>query len=256
MNTTALQNALRKRSEELLAEPRKRISFTGDDNADGLLNDIENYSHAFVIACLMDRQGEAEKCWLVPYRFKERFGSFEFDKLVALSLDDVTSLFVHPPPLHRMKEIMAEIFYSAIQRIKGQYSSNVSLIWNGQPSSAAIVRRFLGFKGAGPKIATMAANILVREFKILVSDKYSIDVSPDVQVKRVFQRLGLIREDASNEEIIYTARELNPTYPGIFDLAAWEIGREWCRPHSPECQKCYMQAYCPTALRTLGKVVL
>lgn len=255
MNTLALQGALRKRSEELLEEPRKLTAFTGDESADTLLNDIENYSHAFVIACLMNRQWQAEKCWLVPYRFQERFGSFEFGKLATLSLEEVTSLFIQSPPLHRMKGIMAEIFHFAIQRIKEQYLGKASLIWRGRPSSAAIVRRFLEFKGAGPKIATMAANILVRDFKIPVSDKYSVDISPDGQVRRVFERLGLIRKDASNEEIVYTARELHPAYPGVFDLAAWEIGRKWCHPRSPECSKCYLQQHCPTAKQILDRVV-
>jgi len=35
----------------------------------------------------------------------------------------------------------------------------------------------------------------------------------------VFQRLGFISRNASNEELIYSARELNPDYPGIFDLS-------------------------------------
>ncbi|MFN8524828.1 MAG: hypothetical protein U0821_17160 [Chloroflexota bacterium] len=90
-----------------------------------------------------------------------------------------------------------------------------------KPSSATIVRRFLQFRGAGPKIATMAANILVRDFKIPVSDRYSIDISADVHVRRVFTRLRLIGRDASDEELIYRARELNPAYPGVFDLPIW-----------------------------------
>ncbi len=248
---SAICNILIRRGEELLAQPFKPVLFTGNPDADTLLNDLERYPHAFVIACLMDRWWKAERCWLVPYRFKERAGSFEFNDLVALSHDKVVSLFVQSPPLHRMKEKMADIFYLAVQKVERQYSGKASLIWQGQPSSAAIVRRFLEFKGVGPKIATMAANILVRDFKIPVSDKHSIDISPDVQVRRTFERLGLLRKDASNEELIYVARELNPAYPGIFDSSAWEIGREWCRPKSPECPKCYMQEYCPTAKRGL-----
>jgi len=246
-NTSEISKILIKRGEELLGRPFKPVQFTSNLNANALLNNLDGYSHAFVIACLMDRQWKAERCWLVPYRFKERTGSFEFNDLVALPCEQVVSFFVQSPPLHRMKERMADIFYLAIQRIGQQYSGNASLIWQGEPSSAAIVRRFLEFKGAGPKIATMAANILVRDFKIPVSDKHSIDISPDVQVRRTFQRLGLVRKDASNEELVYVARELNPAYPGIFDLPAWEIGREWCRPQLPDCWKCYMQPYCPTA---------
>lgn len=246
-NPKAIQDILRKRSEELLAQPRKTNEITGNADADALLNDIEHYPHAFVIACLMDRQWQTEKCWLVPYRFRERLGSFEFDDLAAVSQKKVTLLFIQDPPLHRLKEKMADVFYAAIQKIGEQYSGNAAQIWQGQPSSATIVKRFLEFYGAGPKIATMAANILVRDFKVQVSDRFSIDISADVQVRRVFERLGLIRKGASNEEIIYTARELNPQYPGIFDLAAWEIGREWCRRRMPTCGECYMRQYCPTA---------
>ena len=142
---------------------------------------------------------------------------------------------------------MADVFYSAVQRIAEEYSGNASRIWRDKPSSATIVRRFMEFNGAGQKIATMGPNILVRDMKISVSDKYSIDISVDAQIRRTFKRLGLVRENASNEELIYRARELNPEYPGIFDLSLWEIGREWCRPQGPECVKCYLNDLCPTA---------
>jgi uncharacterized HhH-GPD family protein len=251
MGTWAIRDTLIKRGEELLAWPFEPVRFTSNPDANTLLNDLDRYPHAFVIACLMDRQWKAEKCWLVPFRFQERFGSFEFDELAVLSPDDVVSLFVQHPPLHRMKEIMAGIFYSAVQKIGEQYSGDASQIWQGTLSSAAIVRRFLEFEGAGPKIATMATNILVREFKIPVSDQYSIDLSVDVQVRRTFERLGLVRKGASKEELVYVARELNPAYPGVFDLPTWEIGRNWCRPKSPECAECYMQTHCPMAKKVL-----
>jgi hypothetical protein len=152
-----------------------------------------------------------------------------------------------PTPLHRFPEKMGEIFYLGIQKIKKEYWGVASHIWNDNPTSTTLIQRFLSFKGAGPKIATMAANILVRDFKIPVKDKMDLDISADVQVVRVFTRLGLVREGASNEEVIYRARELNRTYPGVFDLAAWEIGRQWCRPREPACIDCYMNNLCPSS---------
>ena len=114
-----------------------------------------------------------------------------------------------------------------------KYNDDASMIWHNTPKNATIVRRFLEFKGVGVKIATMVANILAREFKIPMQDKICIDISPDVQVKRVFIRLGFSPKNATNDQLIYSARELHPNYPGIFDLSAWEIGRSWCWPSNP-----------------------
>lgn len=98
----------------------------------------------------------------------------------------------------------------------------------------------------------MAANILVREFKVPVSDRVSIDISVHVQVRKVFGRLGLIRPNASLEKIIYRARELNPLYPGISDLSAWEVGRQYCHTREPDCTSCYMNRLCPVGRTRLG----
>ncbi len=140
---------------------------------------------------------------------------------------------------------MAGVFYSAVVLIHEQYQDNAANIWNDNPTSATLNRRFLEFKGVGIKIASMAANILSRNFKIPMKDRIYINVSPDIHVKRVFARLGLISEEASNDELIYRARELNPEYPGVFDFPTWEIGRNYCRPRNPACNDCYLDPWCP-----------
>lgn len=101
--------------------------------------------------------------------------------------------------------------------------------------------RFLKFRGVGPKIATMAANILARDLKVPFSDYFSIDVSVDVQVQRVLLRLGLTNEMDDVPMVIYRARALHPEFPGVLDFPAWEIGRKWCRPNAPLCSQCLMR---------------
>ncbi len=105
--------------------------------------------------------------------------------------------------LHRFNDTMAEVFYSAIQDIKVKYNGDASRIWSNNPSSAKVVYEFLQFKGSGKKIATMAANILARQFKIPFSDYYSIDISPDVHILRVMRRTGLVDSNADLDSIIY-----------------------------------------------------
>jgi len=236
-------NILIKKGNELFKQRFKNIEFTKNKESDKLLTNLKDFPHAFVLTCVMDRQIKAERAWLIPYEISEEIKSFEFSTLLRVNQEDMIEIFKRKS-LHRFNKVMGENFYLAIQKIHNNYQDNASNIWKGNPRSATIARRFLEFDGVGIKIATMAANILARDFKIPMKDYINIDISPDVHVKRVFKRLGFISKNASNDELIYWARELNPMYPGIFDLPCWEIGRYWCRPNKPICEKCYLSRYC------------
>jgi endonuclease III len=243
-NLQKVQEILIKRGNELLNQPKlELVRFTNNIESDKLMGDLEKRPHAYVLACVMDRQIKAERAWQIPYIISQEIGGFEFKRLLKLDFNRIKEIFKNKN-LHRFNEIMSENFYEAIQLIHNKYNNDASNIWKDNPKSATIVRRFLEFKGIGVKIATMATNILARDFKIPMQDRICIDISPDVQVKRVFWRIGFIEKDSSNDELIYCARELNPEYPGIFDLSAWEIGRNWCRPKNPRCDECYLKDYC------------
>lgn len=233
------------KGREVLAQRRLRPQFSGSPEADALLSDLRGHSHAFVIACIMDRQIKAERAWLIPYRFQQALGTFAFDRLRRLRQRTIYRIMTFPEPMHRFPQDMSRNFYEAVQMIAEEYDGNASRLWSGRPSSAEVVFRFLQFRGVGPKIATMAANLLVRQLKIKLRDYYSIDVSVDVHVRRVLTRLGLIAPGASESQIIYKARSISPEFPGLIDFAAWEVGRTWCRPNLPRCNGCYLKAGCP-----------
>ena len=244
------------------AQPREPLTFKKPPDLDdiqhqqakSLVNDLERYPHAFVIGCIMDRQIDADRAWLIPYRLAEKIGRpgkpvFSFPRLFGLSKGEIQDHMKGPPSLHRFHEEMSRHIHAALRHIAQEYNGSAERIWAGRPSSAGLVYRFLQFEGIGPKIATMAANILVRQFKIPVTDYFSIDISPDRHVRRVLHRLGLIPAKASSEQIIYRARDLNPKFPGLLDVAAFEIGREMCGPKRPDCGRCMMHDICPTAAR-------
>ncbi|MBI1920304.1 MAG: iron-sulfur cluster loop [Geobacter sp.] len=249
MHEKTIRDRLVEYGEVLFRAPKHQIEFTKVADADALLNDLDGHPHAFVLACVMDRQIKAEKAWIIPHRISVKLGTFSIEDLCRLSRADVNNLMSQPEPLHRFVDSMSGLFYSAVQRISGQYEGDAARIWKGNPTSAEVVYRFLEFDGIGPKIGTMAANILARDFKIPLSDHFSIDISADTHVRRVFARLGLCSPDASVEQVVYKARALHPTFPGIMDLPSWEIGRNWCNARSPECDGCYMKDLCPTASR-------
>jgi endonuclease III len=248
MNQNDIRDRLVEHGEVLFNAPKQIIEFTKIEDADVLLNDLEMHPHAFVLACVMDRQVKAERAWIVPYKISQKLQGFSMELLSKLSMNDVNRLMSEPESLHRFVDKMSRSFYLAIERIKNQYAGDASRIWEGKPASAEVVYRFLEFNGIGPKIGSMAANILARDFKIPFADFFSIDISADVHVRRVFARLGLCSEDPSVEQVIYKAKALHPRFPGIMDLPCWEIGRNWCKPHAPICSECYMQDVCHTAL--------
>lgn len=242
-----IREKLVERGQKLFHAPKQLNQFTKTPEADALLNDLEKYPHAFVLACIMDRQMKSEKAWIIPYRFAQQLGGFPMATLQKLSLPEVNRIMSRPEPLHRYVEKMSRLFHLGVQRISREYASDASRIWMEKPSSAEVVYRFLEFDGVGPKIATMAANILAREFKIPFADYFSIDISADVHIRRVFGRLGLAPADASVEQVIYKARALHPEFPGIMDLPCWQLGKNWCKADNPDCEACYMNDLCPTA---------
>jgi endonuclease III len=246
MNNRKITKRLVEHGQALYDAPHKPVKFTDNDDANILINDIEKQPHAFVLASIMDRQIKAERAWIIPYRIQQRLGSFSMEKLLDQSRTDIRDLMAKPEPLHRFVENMADSFYKALQRIHRCYDSDASRIWADKPASATVIYHLLQFDGIGPKIATMAANILARDFKVPMSDHYSIDISADVHIRRVFSRLSLCTKDSSVQQVVYKARALYPEFPGLMDLPCWQIGRNWCGPKKQKCEECYMSDLCPS----------
>jgi endonuclease III len=56
--------------------------------------------------------------------------------------------------------------------------------------------------------------------------------------------MGYVPHNQTPEQVIYKARELYPEYPGVIDISCWEIGRDFCHPTKPECEKCIVSKGC------------
>ena len=229
--------------ERYEAPKENQVHFVEDESANTFLNDFKHYPHAYVLACCMDRQMKAEAAWMIPYKIFQIFGDFSMKTLASKSETAYVKVF-RKYRLHRFTDNMGKVFYDAVQWIHKNYADDANNIWKGKPSSATVVYRFLEFNGVGIKIATMATNILARQYKVPFSDNYSIDVSPDVHVRRVMYRMGLVEKNASNDKIIYKARELCPEFPGIIDYSLWQLGRTSCKAGHPDCENCLVKKEC------------
>lgn len=55
------------------------VHFSDDEEQNVFLNDLKKYLHAFVLACLMDKQTKAERVWEIPYKVYKGLGRFDID---------------------------------------------------------------------------------------------------------------------------------------------------------------------------------
>lgn len=239
-----IKKLLIEKSQKLFDENKAIVHFTDDKEQNDFLNNLEKYPHAFVLACLMDKQIKAERAWAIPYKIYKEIGDFDIYKLKEKGKEYYKNLF-NRDNFHRFNDTLSKVFYNGVCHIIDKYKGKANKIWENNPSSATVVYRFLEFEGCGIKIATMSANILARQFKIPMSDYYSIDISPDVHIRRVLYRLGFIEKNAKVERVIYKARELNPEFPGLIDFVCWKIGREYCKSKIKDCGDCFMNEVCP-----------
>ena len=249
--------ALLQFAQRQFEEEGQKVHFIkGEDDVNEILNPLGYYPHAFVLACVMDRQIKAENAWRIPKIVFDNLGRFDIDFL-GDSENDIHEIFRRYVK-HHYKKQMAGYFCHAVKKIKNQYDGDASRIWNDKPSSGMMIYRFMQFDGVGLKIATMATNILVRQFGIKIKDKSSIDISPDVHTVRVFQRLGLtsfdhdFSSDKKKTSTVYMARAINPEYPGIFDYPCWYVGSKFCDAQGQKCKKdgetCPFFDFCPSRI--------
>jgi len=223
--------------------------------AHALVNDLERHPHAFVLGCIADRRVKAHIAWSLPHAIRQAAGDFEVETLARLP-DSVWSSVVQRSG-HPLATEMNQLLPEAIQLIRDTYGGDAARIWRSGSSGAAVVRRFLAFDGVGPKIANMAANILIRDFGILFKPPMP-DIAVDTHVLRVFVRLGLLRrlehshlrstraKQKQQLRLQLRAREVSPDWPGELDWPVWHIGEEWCHARvEPECGKCEMGTVCP-----------
>ena len=80
----------------------------------------------------------------------------------------------------------------------------------------------------------------------------AIDISPDRHVKRCMYRLGLVPErkehdflNISETEIVYAAKAINQSFPGLMDLAFYYMGSKgYCENNSCDRKNCIFGKIC------------
>ncbi|MRS12962.1 MAG: hypothetical protein EG823_07820 [Actinobacteria bacterium] len=204
---------------------------------------IERSPEAFLLGVLFTQGIPAERAWAGPYLLSQRLGHLDLERL-ALEREAVAEAVAFPPALHRFVHTLPGWISAAAARLLAEYGGSAAAIWPAGAHTLDVTERLLAFDGIGEKKAVMAVEILRRHFGVPLEGAECGSVAYDVHVRRVFLRTGLA--DADTPEAIATAaRAACPEVPGVLDLAAWLVGRDWCRPKEPRCDECRLSAACP-----------
>jgi uncharacterized HhH-GPD family protein len=214
-------------------------AFTDIPAADALVKSDPN---AFLLGVLFTQGIPAARAWAGPYLLEQRLGHLDLRRL-AQERSAVDAAVSAPPALHRFKHTVAGWVSDAAARLLACYDGDAGNIWPPGASVAEVSERLSGFGGIGRKKAAMAVEILRRHFRVDLVGLESGTVAYDVQVRRVFLRSGLAEVDTA-EAISAAARGACPEAPGSLDLAAWLVGRQWCRPAGPRCEECRLGQVC------------
>lgn len=225
--------------EQILKKNQSKFCY--NEEADNL---VRQEPVAFVFAVIMDQGARAEIIWEIPYHLKRIMGHLDVNKIAEMGDKDLSQVFERLPQKPRYWKTAARRLRNASQQIIDRYGGNAENIWNDNPKAGDLQSRFDNFDGIGQKKASMATRILGMDLNKPIRSWSEIDVSVDEMIMRVFPRAGLSRTN-NIQEIIDSARRLNPSFPGALDLPCWDIGRRWCSPLEPDCANCYIGQICP-----------
>jgi len=246
MNKQAIIDALLDYGIQHSTEKKDDICFTPNNEANKL---ILSDSNAFFFAVLLDERIGAERAWEGPYLLNQRIGHIDTKLIAKMEESELSQICAIKPEIHYEYNKAAKRIKEASILLNSKYDSKAENIWNDNPRTDDLQRRFEEFNGVAQKKSSMAVNILVRDLGVPCRGKRWIDVSDDAHVRRVFQRIGFIA-NYSQKALIESARVLHPEYPGALDLPCWLIGRRYCRPTEPDCFSCPIDSYCPKQLNS------
>lgn len=213
--------------------------FTSDPEADAF---VRARPEAFLLGALFTQGIPAERAWAGPYLLAERLGHFDLARLAA-EHGAVAAAVAQPPALHRFVVTLPRWISAAARRVITDYDGDASRVWAPGSHVLEVSERLLGFDGIGEKKAAMAVDLLTRALGVPLTGLECGTVAYDVHVRRVFLRAGLIDRDTP-EDVRRAAALACPHAPATLDLPVWLIGRQWCRPRSPECDVCRIGATC------------
>lgn len=199
-----------------------------------------------IVALCGNRMIAYERAWALPDTMLERDGRFAdpIEMCATLSAPELEALIRQPPCGHRLPgRIAAAMSGTALEVVK-RYGGDARNLYLRQ-DVPTVLNRLEALPGHGRKLARLALRIILLDWAADVAgDRAMLDVTPDLHVCRVLQRLGLI-DRAEPSLALEAARRLSPAAPYLAD-GAFRLGTTVCGSR-PKCGICRLWEHCSQA---------
>ena len=167
------------------------------------------------------------------------FSDFDFHKVAEYDEKKVQELMGNNRIIRHERKVKDVIGNAKkMVEIVRQYDSFKNYL-NSFPSVDSLIEKLQGYYGGFKGIGERNVYEFLKEIGFST-------IKPDLQVRKVFLRLGLIGEKASVEEIVKigkTIAEETNERPCTIDWMLWRFGSEVCKT-KPLCDKCSLAEYC------------
>ncbi|HCF61631.1 MAG TPA: hypothetical protein DFS52_26995 [Myxococcales bacterium] len=209
-------------------------------------------ANEFLLGVMLDRAILADKAWDSAEWICDSLGEPDafWSNLVKMDRKALKGFMRYGyggKSFHRYYKTFAELLPLAAEHILENYEGDPRRIWNSKRDVKAVRDELDAVPGIGQALANMAVLILARNYGLLGGKEAlkELDIKPDIQVRRVFERSGLVIRPASDQALIDAAKKLAPDFPASLDAPAWEIGRTFCKPKVADCDNCPLGEVCP-----------
>lgn len=159
------------------------------------------------------------------------------------------ALFEKFPNPHSMATASAEDVMHCIRRIGFCNAKTRYLI----ESSRMIIEKFGGVVPGKMEDLITLPGVGRKTANVVLADEFKVPGFPvDTHVKRLLNRMGIVKSDDPEKIEAMVNQHLPPEYWGEFSHLLIIHGRNCCSARSPKCPECPIRDACATGLKGLG----
>jgi len=215
----------------------------GSPEADRL---IRHDLMAFLLAASIDRLGQAEDLWRIPYDLRQRWGSLQAESIAAKSLEEIAATpEVRGARTQISRTDIARTILSVAEIVENNCAGDATNLFEG--SFDDILGKLQRIYGVGPGIARMMVILRMTYFGLEPSEGGELLPKLDTHVQRVLKRTGLVT-NPTDTQVRQALRGCTPRDVANVDQAAWLIGRDYCKSGAPNCDPCPLTRKCSKCL--------